>query len=686
MKKTIDSVNLKITENVTQSVKNIDKLSKSIEKLKRVNGGGVGLTKTSSAISSFASSTSKSTAMLSKLTGMFKGASLLKLGITYMTAKKIGETIGGWVNYSKAAQENLNLFTVSMGENTQKFLEYADEVQAKLGIYKSDFLRNIGLYKKILDGFGVVEDRAVGMSQTLTELSYDISSFFNIPIDTAMEKVQSAMTGELRPLRELGYSFDVATLQQLAYKHGLDVTFDSLTQAEKVMLRYLAITEQSTDVMGDMARTIMTPANMFRILSQQVLQLKENLGNIFIPMLQTALPYIQAFTRLLTEAAQQLALMAGFKVTDIDYLTGIEMGKDDGGIVSDDDVDNARKIRKLLAPFDEINLLGSNDATSGYDDIQKLFEELTLPSHPGFMANLDDRVAELVINIKKSFSDLGIWVDENFGWIWDLIRPHFLTMQYWFELNMPKIQKFIEDTGKKVEELGKKWDELADKFKSKDLSAITITFGYLDHMYNVLKTVIDVVLSGLNMMIEGVNNAIQILKDLWGMIKSLFTLDFAGFAQNFINLGYSVADFVHNLILNVLNGVINIINLVTTSLNSLLILFNAITGKKWQIPQIPNVTELPEWMQPGAFNITGAVDTRTTTPTIPSLSAPTISPMSQQSAVDTVAIAEGVKEGVKEALQENPMLAKLEIDGVEMGRVVNTSLARQNIRTGGLLA
>nr|DAN94845.1 MAG TPA: minor tail protein [Caudoviricetes sp.] len=71
-----------------------------------------------------------------------------------------------------------------------------------------------------------------------------------------MQKLESAISGELEPIRRLGYATDAATLQQVAYNHGINQNINSMNQAQKSQLRYLAIMEQSKNVMGDLARTV----------------------------------------------------------------------------------------------------------------------------------------------------------------------------------------------------------------------------------------------------------------------------------------------------------------------------------------------------------------------------------------------------------------------------------------------
>ena len=208
-----------------------------------------------------------------------------KFGIYSVVFRQIARTASDWVKESNDYVENLNLFTVAMGDAAESALEYAEAVKEAVGIDPSEWIRNQGVFKQITGGFGVMEEKANLMSKNLTQLGYDISSFYNISIEEAMEKLQSGIAGEIEPLRRLGYAIDVATLQEVAYAHGIEQSVNTMNQAQKSQLRYLAIMEQSGNVMGDMARTVQTPANALRILNQQITQLTRALGNLLIPFL-----------------------------------------------------------------------------------------------------------------------------------------------------------------------------------------------------------------------------------------------------------------------------------------------------------------------------------------------------------------------------------------------------------------
>jgi hypothetical protein len=124
----------------------------------------------------------------------------MRIGILFAAARRVANVIGAWINESSAYVENLNLFAVSMGNAADAAKNYAETVGELLGIDPSDWMRNQGVFMTLLTGFGVINDKAALMSQNLTQLGYDISSFFNISVEDAMQKLQSGIAGELEPL------------------------------------------------------------------------------------------------------------------------------------------------------------------------------------------------------------------------------------------------------------------------------------------------------------------------------------------------------------------------------------------------------------------------------------------------------------------------------------------------------
>lgn len=296
-------------------------------------------------------------------TGEFtSGLKALNVAAVAITFRKIGHFIAQAVTESNKYQEDLNLFTVALGQYAAEAQNYAEKVSDVMGIDPAQWLRNQGVFNTLLTGFGDTAERAQLMSQNLTQLGYDISSFFNISIEDAMQKLQSGISGELEPLRRLGYDLSQARLEQTALNLGIKESVANMTQAEKAELRYYAIMTQVTTAQGDMARTLEAPANQLRILQAQLTQAARAIGNIFIPALNAILPYAIAVVQVIREIANALANLAGFKLTDVDY-SGVNSAAVGAGSLADnldDAAGAAKKLKQYTAGFDELNVFAPN--------------------------------------------------------------------------------------------------------------------------------------------------------------------------------------------------------------------------------------------------------------------------------------------------------------------------------------
>lgn len=343
----------------------------------------------------------KATSTTGKFTSGLKALNVAAVAITF---RKIGHFIAQAVTESNKYQEDLNLFTVALGQYAAEAQNYAEKVSDVMGIDPAQWLRNQGVFNTLLTGFGDTAERAQLMSQNLTQLGYDISSFFNISIEDAMQKLQSGISGELEPLRRLGYDLSQARLEQTALNLGIKESVANMTQAEKAELRYYTIMTQVTTAQGDMARTLEAPANQLRILQAQLTQAARAIGNIFIPALNAILPYAIAVVQVIREIANALANLAGFKLTEVDY-SGVNNAAVGAGSLADnldDAAGAAKKLKQYTAGFDELNVFAPNTGSgsgAGAGDAGGF--DFDLPTYDF----LGDAVQTRIGEIKKMIED-----------------------------------------------------------------------------------------------------------------------------------------------------------------------------------------------------------------------------------------------------------------------------------------
>ena len=140
------------------------------------------------------------------------------------------------------------------------------------------------VFAQMTNSMNLVTESSMNISETFTMLGNDIASLWNIDTDKAMKKLQSGLAGQIRPLRELGIDISKTSLEMYALNYGIEDSVEKMSQAAKVQLRYLAIMEQAEVAFGDMAKTIESPANQLRILSQQWTNLSRSIGNVYLPI------------------------------------------------------------------------------------------------------------------------------------------------------------------------------------------------------------------------------------------------------------------------------------------------------------------------------------------------------------------------------------------------------------------
>lgn len=217
------------------------------------------------------------------------------------------------------------------------------------------------------------------MSLNLTKLAADMASFYNVEQSDVATALNSIYTGQTRPLRQYGLDLTQATLQEWALKNGIDADVQSMTQAQKTLLRYQYVLANTSSVQGDFARTSQTWANQTRILKQNFEVLGKTIGNVLINVfrplvvwLNNALSHVIAFAETIGNA---LGKIFGWKIfhtpasTAADALGDLSESLDDAGVGGSDAADGVndaadavKKLERTILGFDEINKL--NEVTT----------------------------------------------------------------------------------------------------------------------------------------------------------------------------------------------------------------------------------------------------------------------------------------------------------------------------------
>lgn len=420
---------LKKLPQVTESLKNadLDEFAAQMDKVRAaVQPLATELEKVSAGFSAFPSKIQKIVNTNAKLSvsnntasasfgryGISISGVLAKLTLFGYGIDRIAQLLGSALADFNSYVENVNLFSVSLGEFTGIAAEFTQSMQDVLGVDASEAMRNMGVIQNLTTSFGVASDQAYILSKNLTQLGYDFASFYNISTEDAFTKLQAAISGELEPIRRLGVDISEARLQQELYAQGVNMSVSSLSQADKALLRYIAIMRQSTNAQTDMARTLNSPANMIRVFQAQLDLLSRSIGSLFIPMLNAILPPLIAVVQLIREAISAIAGLFGVTVSFAEIgsagtaATGaVSSGLDDVGSSA---ASAAKEIKYLIGGFDELNVLpektsgrGSGSgggAGGGLGDLQ-------LPEYDMFEGLANSKVAQALKKIKDTINKI----------------------------------------------------------------------------------------------------------------------------------------------------------------------------------------------------------------------------------------------------------------------------------------
>lgn len=331
-----------------------------------------------------------------------------KFSIFAAAGRQALNSLGNLVDKAASYEESLNLFTVTLGEYAEQADKWVNMFSDALYLDPKNVMQYMGSFNSLIKGLGTGSEKAYIMSKNLTQLTFDLASFKNLKFEEAFQKLQSGISGEIEPLRNVGVALSQATLQELAYSMGIKTRIADMSEAQKSQLRYIQIMKSSVEWQTDMGRTLISPANALRVVRQQFSLLGQAIGRIFIPMVMAVIPYIMVLTKWLTALANKIAKFLGYEIADIDY-SGLSAGFSDiGGGISDigDAADKATdKLNTMLAPFDDLNVVQNQtkNAASGIGGIGGAGDlGVDLPEYDA-LANLTDKLSK---NMKKAEENL----------------------------------------------------------------------------------------------------------------------------------------------------------------------------------------------------------------------------------------------------------------------------------------
>lgn len=335
--------------------------------------------------------------------------------------------------YAEAFTKKLNELTAKMtGYNVGKNGELVSTNMSNLGLDPEQLMNYQAKISAVTNSVGLMGETSINTAKALSMLSADISSLTNTDLDVVMNNLSSGLIGMSRAVYKYGYDLTNATLSTYALANGISKNVSEMTQAEKMQLRIIALLDQSKIAWGDQANTINSVANQYRVFQQQIGNLGRIIGNVFLPVVQMALPIINGFIIVL----QRLFTALGFRLYGDSWLTGLMDGisgsaagaEDLEGSLEDSNdalenmVGNAKKLQTYMLGIDELNVIdptkGSGSAGIPKDliDLSDVIANAVADYESVWNRAFDkmqnrailfaDKIEEIIAPLKKIFDDL----------------------------------------------------------------------------------------------------------------------------------------------------------------------------------------------------------------------------------------------------------------------------------------
>lgn len=356
------------------------------------------------------------------------------------------------VDFSKQAietasdmEEVQNVVDTAFGEMSYKMEEFADNAIKMYGISRLSAKQTGSTFAAMDSGMGLALDNATDMAVALTGLSADMASFYNVTQDVASTALKSIYTGETETLKQFGIVMSQTNLEAYALSQGITKSYQSMTEAEKVQLRYGFVMKSTALAQGDFAKTSDGWANQVRILTEQWKEFSSIVGNVLVNVL---LPGLRALNNLMGElitwassAAQALADVFGFELSSASAATQTASAASSAADSYDSMAQAAEEAAKandgMLVGFDKVTKLSGDDtAASGNSTLPvTTTQPVTAEIEPKIKNN---KLKEAFKGIKKLFTPLitslqNLWqkaqpfianIGDGLKWLWDkILKP-----------------------------------------------------------------------------------------------------------------------------------------------------------------------------------------------------------------------------------------------------------------------
>lgn len=297
-------------------------------------------------------------------TNATKSVNVFKKAMSSLSGVAVGKVLAEGTKSAIDFYETLNLFNVAMKDSIDTGEQFIDTVSEWYGLDPKNLMDYTGLFYEMAYAAEAPDEAARILSTSLTSLSVDLASLFNVDVEQVADNLTSGLRGMSRAVVKYGLDLRATTVEAYANSLGITEQYETMNEASREILRYLVMVKQARDATGDFGRTIEQPANQMRVFKEQVTQLGRAISSFLVQPLQALLPVLNGTVMALRIMLETIAALMGITTELAAPLTGLSdtsEGFDSIGASADA---ARKKVKAFLAPFDELNVM-QKQATAG---------------------------------------------------------------------------------------------------------------------------------------------------------------------------------------------------------------------------------------------------------------------------------------------------------------------------------
>ena len=349
------------------------------------------------------------------MVGMF--GKVAKAAAAAFAVKKIIDFSKACIQLGSDLAEVQNVVDVTFGSMSNKVNEFAKSAMTSYGLSEKVAKQYMGTFGAMSKSFGFTTEAAYDQAAALTGLAGDVASFYNLTTDEAYTKLKSVFTGETESLKELGVVMTQTALDEYALQKGMGKTTSQMSEQEKVALRLAFVQDRLATASGDFARTSDGWANQTRVLALRFDALKASIGqgliNVLLPIvrvLNEIIARLQVAADAFSECTAAIFGKSGSSGSVASVMSG---ASSDLATNVGDAASSAKAIKKSLAGFDQLNILGGGSGAgagggSGAGGISS--EEMTGVAESG------NKYAKVLKTIKRELTKIAKITGLDYAW------------------------------------------------------------------------------------------------------------------------------------------------------------------------------------------------------------------------------------------------------------------------------